>query len=55
MIIKWLAERDIDFFTPSTAKAPQVTDQLAEVKRELRLDEPVRTSRDNPMIFFALP
>ncbi|PBC85569.1 MULTISPECIES: class I SAM-dependent methyltransferase [unclassified Streptomyces] len=55
VIVKWLAEQNIEFFTPSTAKAPQVTRQLAAVKKELGLDEPVRDSDHNPMIFFTLP
>ncbi|MER0483343.1 class I SAM-dependent methyltransferase [Streptomyces sp. Edi2] len=55
VIVKWLAEQNIEFFTPSTAKAPQVTEQLAAVKKELGLDEPVRDSDHNPMIFFTLP
>ncbi|MGW7578725.1 class I SAM-dependent methyltransferase [Streptomyces sp. NPDC054765] len=55
VIVKWLAEQNIEFLTPSTAKAPQVTEQLAAVKRELGLDEPVRNSDHNPMIFFTLP
>lgn len=55
VIIKWLAEKNIEFFTPSTAKAPEVTRELAEVKKELGLDEPVRDSDHNPMIYFTLP
>ncbi|MEU9488124.1 class I SAM-dependent methyltransferase [Streptomyces decoyicus] len=55
VIVKWLAEQNIEFLTPSTAKAPQVTEQLAAVKKELGLDEPVRNSDHNPMIFFTLP
>ncbi|GAU68781.1 O-methyltransferase [Streptomyces sp. NBRC 110611] len=55
VIVKWLAERNIEFLTPSTAKAPQVTEYLAAVKKELGLDEPVRDSDHNPMIFFNLP
>ncbi|MFJ5801791.1 class I SAM-dependent methyltransferase [Streptomyces decoyicus] len=55
VIVKWLTEQNIEFFTPSTAKAPQVTEQLAAVKKELGLDEPVRNSDHNPMIFFTLP
>ncbi|GES28500.1 class I SAM-dependent methyltransferase [Streptomyces angustmyceticus] len=55
VIVKWLADRNIDFLTPSTAKAPQVTEQLALVKKDVGLDEPVRDSDHNPMIFFTLP
>ncbi|MGW1894597.1 class I SAM-dependent methyltransferase [Streptomyces sp. NPDC002004] len=55
VIIKWLEQQGITYFTPSTAKAPEVTEQLGQVKKELGLDTPVRTSRHNPMIFFDLP
>ncbi|MGP3998627.1 class I SAM-dependent methyltransferase [Streptomyces sp. 8N706] len=55
VIVKWLAEQGIEFFTPSAAKAPEVTAQLSVVKKDLGLDEPVRNSPDNPMIFFDLP
>ncbi|KAA6214839.1 class I SAM-dependent methyltransferase [Streptomyces albofaciens JCM 4342] len=55
VIVKWLAENDIDFFTASTAKAPEVVRELAEFKAGLGLDEPVRDSDHNPMIFFTLP
>ncbi|GHJ40864.1 class I SAM-dependent methyltransferase [Streptomyces sp. TS71-3] len=55
VVIKWLGERGIEFFTPSTARAPEATEYLAEVKEELGLDIPVRTSSHNPMIFFELP
>ncbi|MFG2825913.1 class I SAM-dependent methyltransferase [Streptomyces sp. NPDC048434] len=55
VIVKWLAETGIECFTPSTAKAPQVTAELAAVKKRLGLDEPVRVSDHNPMIFFNLP
>lgn len=55
VVVKWLAEQNVDFFTPSTAKAPEVEAQLTSVKRRVGLGEPVRTSRHNPMIFFRLP
>jgi len=55
VIVKWLADQNIEFLTPSTAKAPQVTQQLALVKKDVGLDEPVRDSDHNPMIFFTLP
>ncbi|MGW8972156.1 class I SAM-dependent methyltransferase [Streptomyces platensis] len=55
VIIKWLAAQNVEFFTPSVAKAPEVTARLAEVKKELNLSEPVRESRHNPMIYFNLP
>jgi hypothetical protein len=55
VITKWLAANEIPFFTPSAARAPHVITQLSQVKRDLGLAEPVRTSNDNPMIFFTLP
>lgn len=55
VVIKWLTERNIPYFTPSTARAPQVMAHLADVKADLGLGESVRDSRDNPMIFFELP
>ncbi|MFD9815594.1 class I SAM-dependent methyltransferase [Streptomyces sp. NPDC059080] len=55
VVIKWLAEHQVPYFTPSLAKAPEVMEQLTEVKRDLGLAEPVRNSTDNPMIFFRLP
>ena len=55
VITKWLATNEVPFFTPSASHAPTVIPQLAQVKSDLGLSEPVRTSRDNPMIFFTLP
>ncbi|WTU53405.1 class I SAM-dependent methyltransferase [Streptomyces sp. NBC_00057] len=55
VLVKWLAEQNVDFFTPSTAKAPQVEARLSAVKKRVGLGAPVRTSRHNPMIFFNLP
>ncbi|MGW2182486.1 class I SAM-dependent methyltransferase [Streptomyces sp. NPDC001732] len=54
VIIKWLAEQGIEYFTPSAARAPEVIAQLRVVKKDLNLDEPVRDSKHNPMIFFTL-
>lgn len=55
VVLRWLAERRAPFFTPSRARAGKVNEELRSVKRELGLDEPVHTGRDNPMIFFHLP
>ncbi|MEU1798720.1 class I SAM-dependent methyltransferase [Streptomyces californicus] len=54
VLMKWLAEHDKSFFTPSAAKAPEVIEHLSKVKEELRLSTPVRDSRHNPMVFFTL-
>lgn len=54
VVLKWLARTGTPFFTPAAARSDAYR-KLQEVKRELGLDEPVRTSRDNPMIFFRRP
>jgi hypothetical protein len=53
-LVRWLNERSIDYFTPSRRRAPREHAALLAVKRELGLDEPVRTGRTNPMVFFDL-
>ncbi|MFJ7204614.1 class I SAM-dependent methyltransferase [Streptomyces sp. NPDC098789] len=54
VLVKWLAERSIPYFTPSAAKAPEVIEHLAGTKERLGLGVPVRTSGHNPMVFFTL-
>ncbi|MEU5807523.1 MULTISPECIES: class I SAM-dependent methyltransferase [unclassified Streptomyces] len=54
VLMKWLNERRIPYFTPSAAHAPEVIEQLRQVKGDLGLDVPVRNSRHNPMVFFTL-
>ncbi len=55
VVLRWLAQQGTGYFTPSRAHARQVNEKLWAVKRELGLDEPVHTGRDNPMIFFVMP
>jgi len=55
VLVRWLTERKIAYFTPSARRAPETFTALLAVKRELGLDEPIRTGRDNPMVFFELP
>jgi predicted O-methyltransferase YrrM len=55
VLVRWLTERKIDYFTPSARRAPEAFAALLAVKRELGLDEPLRSGRDNPMVFFDLP
>ncbi|RNL86406.1 class I SAM-dependent methyltransferase [Halostreptopolyspora alba] len=55
VVLRWLAERRAPFLTPSRARARHVNEALWAVKRELGLDEPVHTGRDNPMVFFRMP
>lgn len=47
-------DQGIPFFTPSAAKAPEVIGELRVVKADLGLDEPVRDSGHNAMIFCTL-
>ncbi|AHH94677.1 hypothetical protein GCM10010174_37700 [Kutzneria viridogrisea] len=54
VLLGWLADRNIDYFTPSAKRAPEHNAALRGLKAELGLAEPVRTSRDNPMVFFDL-
>ncbi|CAM3950336.1 class I SAM-dependent methyltransferase [Nocardiopsis gilva] len=54
-VLKWLAEKETPYFTPSKAKAPDTYRAIHAIKRDLGLDEPVRTGKDNPMIYFHLP
>ena len=55
VLVRWLAERKIDYFTPSARRAPEAFAALLDVKRELGLAEPIRPGRDNPMVYFDLP
>lgn len=54
VLVRWLAERNLAYFTPSARHSPETFAELLAVKRELGLDEPVRAGRDNPMVFFDL-
>ena len=54
VLVRWLTERKIDYFTPSLKRAPETFAALLAVKRELGLAEPIRAGRDNPMVFFEL-
>jgi predicted O-methyltransferase YrrM len=55
VLVRWLTEQSIGFFTPSARHAPETFAELLAVKRELGLDQPLRPGRDNPMVFFDLP
>ncbi|KUO21296.1 class I SAM-dependent methyltransferase [Streptomyces dysideae] len=54
VVLQWLAERQIPYFTASRAHAPETHDRLNDVKRSLALSHPLRDSHHNPMIFFTL-
>lgn len=55
VVLQWLASTQTSYITAAPAKAPDVRAKLLALKKELSLDEPVRKSLDNPMIFFNLP
>jgi predicted O-methyltransferase YrrM len=54
VVVRWLAERGVPFFTPSRAKARRQFAALKAIRTELRLT-PIRGDGDNPMIFFRMP
>lgn len=54
VLLRYLSDRGVGHLTTSPARDPGVAGQLAEVRRELGLTEPVHTGRDNPMVFFTL-
>jgi predicted O-methyltransferase YrrM len=55
VVVRWLADKNVDYFTAAAAKEPGHYKALNEVKQEIGLGTPVRDSKDNPMIFFNLP
>ncbi|MEV6597100.1 class I SAM-dependent methyltransferase [Actinoplanes sp. NPDC051346] len=55
VVTKWLADKKVEFFTPSAAKDPESNRALTKLKGELGLTEPVRPTPDNPMIYFLMP
>ena len=54
VVLRWLDERGIPFFTTARRKAPDVQQRPIALKDELGLGEPVRVSSTNPMIFFRM-
>lgn len=54
VVLSWLAERGITYFTPSRAAAPDVNRRLLGMKDTLGLSERVHTGRDDPMLFFCM-
>jgi predicted O-methyltransferase YrrM len=55
VVVRWLNDHSVDYFTASAPKAPQVYRALNELKQELGMGTQVRTGKDNPMIYFNLP
>ncbi|WP_219417150.1 class I SAM-dependent methyltransferase [Pseudonocardia nigra] len=54
VVVRWLDERGVPFFTPSRAKAKADYAALNALRDELGL-EPIRGAGNNPMIFFRMP
>lgn len=54
VVVRWLADRQVPFFTPSRAKARSTFDALNVLRDELGL-APIRGAGDNPMIYFTMP
>jgi hypothetical protein len=54
VVVRWLDEHGVPFFTPSRAKARDVYAALTALRNELGLS-PVRGPGNNPMIFFEMP
>jgi len=54
VVVRWLDDRGVPFFTPARAKARGVYATLTGLREELGLS-PVRGPGDNPMIFFRMP
>jgi predicted O-methyltransferase YrrM len=54
VVVRWLDEKGVPFFTPSRAKARADYNALNSLRDELGL-APVRGAGDNPMIYFTMP
>lgn len=52
VVLRWLAERGVEPFTASRARAPRVHARLLDAKARAGLAEPVRGGHRNPMVFF---
>ncbi|RKS06838.1 putative O-methyltransferase YrrM [Nocardiopsis sp. Huas11] len=55
VVLSWLRRTGTEFLTVSRRKAPAPYTALMELREDLGLGAPVRTSTDNPMIFFRMP
>lgn len=54
LILKWLRQRRMDYFTVAPARQPVVHRQLDRVRCVLGFNDQVHTGRRNPMIFFGI-
>ncbi|MFI5491566.1 class I SAM-dependent methyltransferase [Actinoplanes sp. NPDC051859] len=55
VVLSWLAEKSVAYFTPSRLAAAPVNRELKAVKERLGLQQPVHDGRDDPMLFFRMP
>lgn len=55
VLLAWLEQRGVDYFTASKARARATYEQLNGLRERLGLGEPVHSGRDNPMVFFRIP
>jgi predicted O-methyltransferase YrrM len=54
VVVRWLREREVPFFTASRARSRTAYAALTTLREDLGL-APVRGPGDNPMIFFEMP
>jgi predicted O-methyltransferase YrrM len=54
VVVRWLGEKGVPFFTPSRARSRADYKALNALRDELGL-APIRGAGDNPMIFFTMP
>ncbi|GAA0743550.1 class I SAM-dependent methyltransferase [Dactylosporangium roseum] len=53
VVLDWLAQRNISYFTASAKAAPHVYEEILAVRRSLGLSEAVHKLSPNPMIYFT--
>jgi hypothetical protein len=54
VVLKWLADQEIDYFTASRKAAPDSYERIMQHRQRLRFGSPIHSGQDNPMIFFRL-
>jgi predicted O-methyltransferase YrrM len=55
VLLRWLKEQQVDYWTASRARAPRALARLNEHRAALGFAEPVHDGRDNPMLYFLAP
>jgi hypothetical protein len=55
VVLSWLKDRNLAFFTPSPAKNKQIFDNLNQKRKELGIKGDIHfISKRNPTIFFIM-